>query len=161
MSAIIVGVARGVITVAMEFMSFFDKLTEMMERMVDFLDPLTSYAQPAKTSPVVEDCLVAVYIDLLTFFRSARRVFVDNHGHTWKWTSWRVFWRIQWIPFQDEFGTIEARMRHHRDVLKHAAQADIFGKSVESSQNEVTRQQREICELSGPDERRVVVLILN
>jgi len=149
-SSIIVGIVRGVITIAIGFTSFFDKLTEMMNRMVEFLDPLTSYAQPAKTSPVVEDCLVAVYIDLLTFFRSARRVFVDNQGHTRKWTSWRVFWRIQWVPFQDEFGTVEERMRHHRDLLKHAAQADILGKSAESSRNELARQQREMCEFSVP-----------
>lgn len=79
-SSIIVGIARGIITSAVDFTSFFDKLTEMMDSMVDFLDPLTSYAQSAKASPVVEDCLVAVYIDLLTFFRSARRVFV---GRPW------------------------------------------------------------------------------
>ncbi|KAF7510671.1 hypothetical protein GJ744_006037 [Endocarpon pusillum] len=143
-SSIIVGAARGLITVAIGFVSFFDKLSEMISRMNDYLEPLTAYAKSAGTSKLVQDCLVKVYIDFLTLFRSARHVFVDDHGNTRKWLSWREFWRVQWVPFEEEFGKIEAEMRHHKDVLGDAAQALTLEKSFEASQNEQARRQREL-----------------
>ncbi|KAK5077782.1 hypothetical protein LTR70_009647 [Exophiala xenobiotica] len=127
-SSIIMGIARGIISIAIEFTSFFDKLAEMMDRMVDFLDPLTSYARSAKASPVVEDCLVAA---TSIYWISSDPLDVFS-------------WTTLAMPFQDEFGTVEARMRHHRDVLQHAAQADILGNSFGSSQCELARQRKEI-----------------
>lgn len=143
-SSIVVGLARGLITIAVEFVSFFDKLTDLTNRMVDYLEPFTEYAKSARHFPVVETSLKAVYIDLLTFLRSARRVFVDKSGSPRTWTSWRVFWRVQWIPFQEEFGTIEISMKHHLNVLNHAAEAVQLDKSYELSQAELLRRRREI-----------------
>lgn len=142
-SSIVVGLARGLITVAIDFASFFDKLTELMGRMTDYLSPFADYAKSARHFPTVETSLVAVYVDLLTFLRSARTVFIDKQGNTRTWTSWRVFWRVQWIPFQEEFGTIEASMQHHCQVLHHAAQAGNLEKSMELSEAEWRRRQRE------------------
>lgn len=142
-ASIVVGLARGLITVAIDFAEFFDKLTEMADRMIDYLEPFTEYAKSTKHFPSVENALVAVYIDLLTFLRSARQVFVGKGGAARTWTSWRVFWRIQWIPFQEEFGAIETSMQHHRQVLYHAAQAVNLDKSHELSEAEAKRCQRE------------------
>ncbi|ERF68561.1 hypothetical protein EPUS_04659 [Endocarpon pusillum Z07020] len=143
-SSIIVGAARGLISVAIGFVSFFDKLSEMISRMNDYLEPLTAYAKSAGDSKLVQNCLVKVYIDFLTLFRSARHIFVDDHGNTRKWLSWREFWRVQWVPFEEEFGKIEAEMRHHKDVLGDAARALTLEKSFEASQNEQARRQREL-----------------
>ena len=142
-SSIIVGAARGVITEAIRFVGFFDKLSEMISRMSDYLDPLTAYAKSCDDSKLIENCLVKVYIDVLTLFRSARHVFVDGYGETRKWTSWREFWRVHWVPFEEEFGKIEAEMWHHKDVLGDAARALMLGNSFEASRNEEARRQRE------------------
>jgi len=136
-SSIVVGAARGIISMAIGFVEFFDKLTEMMSRMVDYLGSLTAYARSTDDSKLIEDCLVNVYIDLLTFFQRARQVFVDDKGNPRKWTSFRMFWRVQWLPFEKDFGGLEANMRHHLDVLNSTGEAILLW-------NERVRRQQEL-----------------
>ena len=38
-------------------------------------------------------------------------------------TAFRVFWRVQWMPFEAEFGSIEDDLRHHLQVLQHSSSA--------------------------------------
>jgi len=47
----------------------FNKLSEMMGRIVNYLDPLGAHTKSTSDSTLVEDCLVGVYTDLVTFFR--------------------------------------------------------------------------------------------
>ena len=142
-SSIVVGAVRVIIDVAIGFVGFFDKLSEMMCRLGDFLAPLAEYAIASGERPLIHESSVNVYGDLLTFCRCARRVFVDKNGAERKLTSWRAFWRLQWIPFEEEFGQIEADIQHHLKVLDHSAQAMGLNQSLEASRSERDRRNRE------------------
>ena len=109
-SSIIVGAVRIVIDLAVSFVTFFAKLSEMLCRFGDFLAPLAKYAEVSTEEYLIRESLANVYGDLLQFCRRARGVFTDQAGLRRKWTSWRVFWRLQWIPFEEEFGKIESDM---------------------------------------------------
>lgn len=142
-SSIVVGAVRVVIDLAIGFVDFFTKLSDMLSRFSDFLGPLAKYGESSSGSKLVQESLVNVYIDLLTFCQRARAVFVDEKGTPRKWTSWRVFWRLQWIPFEEEFGRIAADMQHHLSVLDHSVQAEGLTVSLEASRNERERKARE------------------
>jgi ankyrin repeat domain-containing protein 50 len=142
-SSIVVGAVRVVIDLAIGFVDFFAKLSEMLDRFSDFLGPLAKYATSSENSQLVLESLVNVYVDLLTFCRRARAVFVDESGTKRQLTSWRVFWRLQWIPFEEEFGKIAADMQHHLHVLDHSVRAESFGISIETLRSERDRQVKE------------------
>jgi hypothetical protein len=122
-SSIAVGAVRVVIDVAAGFVGFFNKLSEMFDRFSDFLGPLAKYAT-SSGDKLIQESLVEVYLDLLKFVRRARAVFVDEKGARRSLVSWRVFWRLQWIPFEEEFGKTVADMQHHLNVLEHSAHAE-------------------------------------
>jgi len=67
--------------------------------------------------------VATAYGDLLKFCTAARHVFVDNSGAKRQWTSMRTFLRVQWEPFECQFGEIETKFRHHLNVLQHSAEA--------------------------------------
>jgi hypothetical protein len=142
-SSIIVGAVRVVIDLAVNFVKFFTRLSEMLSRFGDFLGPLTEYAKASEQKILVRDTLANVYGDLLRLCTQARRVFIDERGVERKRTSWRVFWRIQWVPFEEEFGKIESDLQHHLDVLRHSTQAMGINASLEACRAEKERRTRE------------------
>lgn len=142
-SSIVVGAMRVVITLAIDFVGFFAKLVEMLDRFSDFLGPLAKYATSSGGDKLIQESLINVYVDLLTFCRRARSVFVDEKGARRKSKSWRVFWRLQWMPFEEEFGKIAADMQHHLQVLDHSAQAEGLNVSLEVLRSERERKVRE------------------
>ena len=97
LSSIIVGAVRAVITMAIDFVGFFAKLSEMLDRFSDFLGPLAKYAASSAGDKLIQDSLINVYVDLLNFCQRARNVFVDEKGVKRRLKSWRIFWRLQWI----------------------------------------------------------------
>lgn len=122
-SAIAVGAVRVVLDVAIGFLSFFARLSQMLCRFGDFLAPLAEYARLSLEKTVVQDALAAVYGDLLRFLQKAHAVFIDHRGKQRTMTSFRIFWRVQWMPFEDEFGRIESDLNHHLNVLQHSSSA--------------------------------------
>ena len=142
-SSIIVGAMRVIITLAIDFVRFFTQLSEMLDRFSDFLGPLAKYATSSAGDKLIQGSLTNVYVDLLTFCRRARNVFVDKKGAQRKLKSWRIFWRLQWIPFEEEFGKIAADMQHHLNVLDHSVQAESLNVSLEASRCERERKFRE------------------
>ena len=142
-SSIIVGAMRVVITLAIDFVGFFAKLSEMLDRFSDFLGPLAKYATSSAGDKLIQESLINVYVDLLTFCRRARNLFVDEKGAQRRLKSWRIFWRLQWIPFEEEFGKIAADMQHHLNVLDHSVQAEGLNISLEASRSERERNFRE------------------
>jgi ankyrin repeat domain-containing protein 50 len=121
-SALVVGGVRLVIDVAVNFIEFSPKLSDMFCRFADFLAPLTEYAKASEHEDLVLEALASVYGDLLRFCKQAHDVFIDQ-GALRKWVSWRTFWRLISIPFEEDFGRIESDLRHHLKVLGHSAQA--------------------------------------
>ncbi len=134
-SAIVVGGVRVVITLAFNFTIYFAELSEMLCRFGDFLGPLTEYAKASAQEEVVLETRANVYGDLPQFYKHAHETF-SEHAVQRKWISWRVFWRLQWIPFEDEFGRIEADLQHHLHVLGHSAQAVRLNVSLSASRVE-------------------------
>jgi hypothetical protein len=122
-SSLVVGAVRIVIDLAIDFVEFFGKLADMLCQFEDYLEPLADFAKGSQDSVRVQKTVANVYGDLLDFCQKARRVFVDINGNPRKWTSWRLFMRQQWEPFETEFGLIKINMRHHLDVLCLASQA--------------------------------------
>jgi hypothetical protein len=116
-SAIIVGAVQLVLVSAMEIVTFFNRLTEMMNRLSDYLGPITKYATMAHHSDMLRQEVADVYGDILVFCTAARRVFLDERGNNKNFVSLRTFLRVQWDPFETTFGDIEKRFKHHLDVL--------------------------------------------
>jgi ankyrin repeat domain-containing protein 50 len=141
-SSIAVGAMRIVINLALSFVTFFARFSEMLSRFSDFLAPLTKYAEASTKAELIQESLANVYGDLLKFCCRARHVFLDK-GLKRRWTSWRLFWRLQWIPFEEEFGKIESDMQHHLDVLRHSAQASGLNATLDASRSERDRRERE------------------
>jgi hypothetical protein len=142
-SSIVVGAVRIVIDLAVNFVTFFARLSEMLCRLTDFLAPLTKYAEVSTKEELVQESLANAYGDLLRFCHRARGIFIDRKGVKRRWTSWRVFWRLQWVPFEEEFGKIESDMQHHLDVLRHSAHALGLNATIDASRSERDRRERE------------------
>jgi ankyrin repeat domain-containing protein 50 len=77
--------------------------------------------------------LAAVYGDLLQFCTKARSIYTEN-GVKRRLTSFRMFWRIQWTPFEEDFGRIEEDWKHHLNVLSHSGQALALNASLDASE---------------------------
>jgi hypothetical protein len=122
-ATIAVGALRAVLDFALNFLGFFGKLTSMICRLGDFLAPLAEYSKVPQDQTNLINPLSAVYGDFLSFCKKAHKVFVDERGCTRKMTAFRVFWRVQWMPFEAEFGSIEDDLRHHLQVLQHSSSA--------------------------------------
>ena len=138
----IVGAAKIVIRLAIDFVEFFSKLSEMLGRLGDHLGHLAEYAKAAIDNlPLVHDSVAKAYVDVLEFCREARNVFFDLNGNQRKWLSFRTFLQIQWEPFESKFSPIEANLQHHLNVLQHAALA------AQLNENEEVRRERERIKL--------------
>jgi hypothetical protein len=129
LSCIIVGAVRVVIDLAVDFVEFFSKLTDMLCRFEDYLPSLAKFAEDCQESSMVIEALAGAYTDILDFCQHAHAVFIGSDGKRRRWASMRMFLRQQWEPFQAEFGLIGANMQHHVDVLQLAGQAQQLSKS--------------------------------
>lgn len=122
-SCIVVGAVRVVIDLAVQFMTFFEKLTDMLGRFEDWLAPLAEYSKASRDVDLIHETVAKVYGDLLHFCSGARRVFLGSDGNPRPRTSLRIFLRVQWEPFETSFGSIERELEHHLNVVRHSVQA--------------------------------------
>lgn len=122
-SALVVGAVRIVIDLAIDFVTFFSKLSDMLCQFQDYLEVLSRYAKTSENDCLAQESIAKVYGDLLDFCRLSRKVFVDSNGNRRKSTSLRSFLRQQWEPFETEFGPIRANTQHHLELLLHVGQA--------------------------------------
>lgn len=142
-SSIVVGAVRVVIDAAIDFVGFFSKLSEMLDCFSGFLGPLAKYAASAKDDKLIQESLINIYLDLLNFWRQAHKVFMDEKGKPRQLKSWRIFYRLQWIPFAEEFGKIAADMQHDLHILDHSAQAKVLNVSLEALRRVREQEHRE------------------
>ena len=134
-SSIVVGAVRVVLDIAINFVSFFQKLTDMICEFENYLAPLADYATASHDIDSLQEAVAKVYGDLIDFCRKAHAIFVNAHGHQRKLTSFRVFLRQQWKPFESEFGSMKANLDHHLGVLQHSAQASLLNFSREADKS--------------------------
>lgn len=113
----------------------------MLCRFGDFLDPLAEYA--GSDVAIVQEAVASTYCDLLDFCRHAQNVFCTPDGHKRRWISWRTFWRIQWIPFESEFGQTESNLQHHLEVVQHSATTVVLTESMRLTQEQSKSRERE------------------
>ena len=140
-SALVVGAVRIVIDLAIDFVTFFSKLSDMLCQFQDYLEVLSEYVKVSENDWLVQESIAKVYGDLLDFCRLSRRVFVDSNGNRRKWTSWRSFLRQQWEPFETKFGPIRENAQHHRELLLHVGQVRQLNNDREA-QNERRLQEK-------------------
>ncbi|KAL1969964.1 hypothetical protein VTN77DRAFT_7474 [Rasamsonia byssochlamydoides] len=112
-SSIVMGVIRVIINVAMRYFEYYEKLTVMLERLSDDLEVFDLYSRRSGCEPLLHKTLVAVYGDILAFCRHARRVFVDDLGKEKKQGALLVFLKVQWAPFEEQFGRITSDLEYH------------------------------------------------
>lgn len=141
-SAIVVGGVRVVIDLAVKFVGFFDKLSNMICRFSDFLQTLHEYNNSSAQNTIMVETLANVYGDLLQFCKHAHAVFTYQ-GVQRRMTSWRTFWHIQWRPFEEEFSKIESNMQHHIQVLSNAAQAVSLNATLDLLDRERERREKD------------------
>ena len=122
-SSLVVGAVRIVIDLAIDFVTFFSKLSDMLCQFQDYLEVLSEYAKASENDCLGQESIANVYGDLLNFCRLSRKVFVDSNGNRRKWTSLRSFLLQRWEPFETEFGPIRANVQHHLELLLHVGQA--------------------------------------
>ena len=146
-SSLVVGAVRIVIDLAIDFTTFFSRLTSMLCQFGDYLRPLAEYAKASEHQTLVQDAVAKVYVDLLDFCQKARRVFVDANGNPRKLTSLRLFLRQQWEPFEATFEIINTDMKHHLDVLSHATQALQLNILREGAQDAQKRERSNYIEM--------------
>lgn len=138
-SSLVVGAVRIVIDLALQFTTFFSRLTEMICIFKDYLEPLTEYAKAADIE-LVEKSVVNAYANVLDFGWKARHVFVDASGNYRRWASLRAFMCQHWETFESEFVSIEKDMQHNLDILLRSVQALHFN---DSRKAELARQHAE------------------
>lgn len=156
-SAIVVGGVRLVIDLAIKFLEFFARLSEMLCRFGNLLGPLTEFAKASTREDLVLEALSNVYGDLLQFCKHAHEVFAEQ-GLRRKWISWRAFWQRLWLPFEEEFGKIELNMQHHLKVLELSAQALTLNATFDASRLDREKDRSMSCSI--PDSRVTTLLIL-
>ncbi|KAL1862030.1 hypothetical protein Plec18170_000854 [Paecilomyces lecythidis] len=131
---IVMSVVRVIIDAAIKAGTYFDRLSEMLERMPSYFEVLQRYADVSASSPVVHKTLVASYSNILAFFRKAYRVFVDKDGGERRFASARVFVRSQWSPFEGEYGKILSDFEHYNQILRDMALVENFNYVMERRQ---------------------------
>ncbi|KAJ9302149.1 hypothetical protein DTO271G3_1015 [Paecilomyces variotii] len=124
--SIVMGVVRVIIDSAIKAGTYFERLSQMLERMPSRFDVLQRYADISASSPAVHKILVAAYSNILTFFRKAYRVFVDKEGTERRFASARIFVRSQWSPFEEDYGKILSDLEYYNQVLHEMAIAENF-----------------------------------
>lgn len=125
-SSIVVGGAKLIIDIATRFAIYLDELVEMLDKISDYLPLLNKYAEYSHL-PDICKALSGIYIDILDFYSTARKVYTDRNGQLKRFASLRLLLRAQWKPFCAEFGPIMSSIQHHYAVLSRSGVAELFG----------------------------------
>ncbi|CAD0107887.1 unnamed protein product [Aureobasidium uvarum] len=130
-ASIALGGAKLIIGLALRYVEYFDKVSDMLDQLSKYLAPLAKYAEKCDL-PNICNALADVYADILNFYSAARRLFVDDTGKAKNYASFKLFLRSQWTPFAAEFGEIKNSLQGHKDILLHSGVSEILVDSSES-----------------------------
>ncbi|MCJ1347419.1 hypothetical protein MMC31_005644, partial [Peltigera leucophlebia] len=151
-SLLIVGGVKFILDLGLKFVTFFRKLSDMIEEIFEYIDPLQEFDCASDKSDHVRKTLSDVYGDLLDFCRQARLVFVDDKGQPRKYISIITFLRVQWEPFETRFGKVSSNFEHHRDVLNNSVQALQYNAILDG--NRATEVERQLAQERDAEEMR-------
>ncbi|KAM7214611.1 hypothetical protein V8F06_010010 [Rhypophila decipiens] len=121
-SALVWGSLRLILKVAMDYHSFFDKLTNMLsslaEALPDYRDLLNlcvqkkissdDQANPGRMRHHIEQ----LYVEIFMIFKMIIRLFVKPNGKARRTAA--VAGSVIWTPFEGRFGNLLKRMQEHR-----------------------------------------------
>lgn len=144
LSAVVVGGIRIVIDLAIIFAEFYSKLTDMPCQIEDYLPSLADHAKECQDPSRMQEAIADTYAYILGFCQKARAVFIGSDGKRRRWTSWRLFLRQQWEPFEDGFGSIGTNMQHHLDVLRFAGHVQLIRDSHEAKLRSKRRDREDL-----------------
>jgi hypothetical protein len=150
LSAIIVGGVRVVIDLAVDFAEFFSKLTDMLCQFEEYLSALAALAEACQDASLVVEALAGAYGDIIEFCEKARAVFIGSDDKKKTWTSFRLFLRLQWTPFETGFGSVATKMRHHVRVLQLAGQAEQLSRSRAAEVKQEMKEREEVLNWVSP-----------
>ncbi|QKX60625.1 uncharacterized protein TRUGW13939_07771 [Talaromyces rugulosus] len=129
-SSIVVGIVRVVINIAVKYFEYYEKLTGMLERLSDHLQVLDLFTRNKSEEPLLHSTLVAIYVNILAFCRYARRAFVDQ-GDIKRSNSFAMLAKVQWAPFEEQFGRIQSNLKHHTENLDRISAAITLNSTLE------------------------------
>jgi hypothetical protein len=78
--SLLVGGVRVVVGLAVSFVEFFEKLTEMICQFEDYLPALATLAWACQDSALVVEAVAGAYVDILDFCEKAQAVFIGSDG---------------------------------------------------------------------------------
>ncbi|MCJ1344810.1 hypothetical protein MMC31_003013 [Peltigera leucophlebia] len=122
-SSLIVGGLKFILDLAVKYVTFFKKLTDMIDELFGYLATLREFDCGSGSSDLVRKTVSDVYGDLLDFCRQVRLLFLDKQGQSRRYISVILFLRVQWEPFEAQFGKVSSSFRYHLGVLDHSVQA--------------------------------------
>lgn len=119
-SSLVVGGAKLIIDMAVNFVDFFQQLTVMIQRLSDHLGHLGKFSNHIDNQLIIES-VQNVYGGLLDFYHHAYKVFKDESGQSRSHPHLRSGIQAQWKPFKEEFGNINLKIEHYLKILEHSA----------------------------------------
>lgn len=128
-SSLVIGGAKLIIDMAMNFVGFFQKLTSMINDLSGHLGHLEEFSRH-KDNQLIMESAKHVYGGLLEFYHYAYRVFRDKKGKTRSHLHLRSGIQAQWRPFEEDFGRIKSEIEEHLRKLQLSANISTYSTVV-------------------------------
>ncbi|KAK6534601.1 hypothetical protein TWF281_005909 [Arthrobotrys megalospora] len=147
---------RLVVQLGLNFSSFMDKLTHMIERIGLMLPMYERYVNvfKHKVPKPLEESLRRVYSDLLLFFHECIKIFAKGRSRLPK--TPRLIANLLWVPFDTRFGEILDRIQEQHAVIKEEAQ--IASMTFETAERKEQEKERERQQKSREKLERILKL---
>lgn len=128
-SSLVIGGAKLIIDMAMNFVGFFQQLTSMINDLSGHLGHLEEFSRH-KDNHLIMESAKHVYGGLLEFYHYAYRVFRDKKGQARSHLHLRSGIQAQWKPFQEGFGRIKSEIEEHLRKLQLSANVTTYSTVV-------------------------------
>jgi hypothetical protein len=99
--------------VARDYESYFSMLLDMLQQISDAIPGFHVYERVFYQHPTLRDTLSALYLAIITFLTKAKKVFSGS--------SFRIFGRVLWKPFEQTFQSSLSQMKRYGDLVEREA----------------------------------------
>ncbi|KAK3332873.1 hypothetical protein B0T19DRAFT_457863, partial [Cercophora scortea] len=107
------GALRVVLLIARDFESYFSKLMEMLQQIVDAMPGFQVYEQLFQKHQTLREALATLYLEIIVFLCKAKKVFSSSSFH--------LFGRVLWKPFEQTFRESLGNLKRHSNVVEREA----------------------------------------